>query len=46
MRITRRGATYLIALLAILGLLVTACGNDDDSASYPPTTESTVDHQV
>ena len=44
MRFTRRGATYLIGLLAILGLLATACGNDDDSASYPPTTESTVDH--
>ncbi len=44
MRITQRGATYLIGLLAILGLLATACGNDDDSASYPPTTESTVDH--
>ncbi len=44
MRITRRGTTYLIGLMAILGLLATACGNDDDSASYPPTTESTVDH--
>ncbi|MCY3634645.1 MAG: hypothetical protein OXH23_03435 [bacterium] len=34
----------VVSLLAILSLLATACGNDDDSASYPPTTESTVDH--
>lgn len=37
-------ARVLVGLLAIIGLLATACGNDDDSASYPPTTERTVDH--
>ncbi|MCY3960434.1 MAG: hypothetical protein OXG34_02030 [bacterium] len=34
MRITRRGATYLIGLLAILGLLATACGNDDSTGGH------------
>ena len=41
---TRSGFAYLFGLLAILGLLTTACGNNDDAALAPPTAESTVDH--
>ena len=41
MRMTRSGSTYLVGLMAILGLLTTACGNDDTGVSTPPTAEAT-----
>lgn len=37
-------APAFLGLLAILGMLITACGNDDDAALAPPIAESTVDH--
>ena len=39
-----RFARVLVGLLAIFGLLTTACGNDDDAAMPPPTADSTGGH--